>query len=142
MQKGVSYTKLETDRPDRFQSLRRELGVSSFGINLIVLQPGARGRIHSHERQEEVFLVLEGMLSLGTDGEERDLKVGELARVAPDVRRQLVNRGRTRCAILALGAYGEHEGRDGTAYLSWDAGSGAPPQETPLPEDLPEEELR
>jgi uncharacterized cupin superfamily protein len=39
---------------ERFQSLRRELGVQSFGINLMRLEAGQRGRIHRHERQEEV----------------------------------------------------------------------------------------
>ena len=70
------------------------------------------------------------------------MSAGELVRVAPEVRRQLINRGPARLAILALGAAGEHVGRDGTAYLSWDATEGAPPQETPLPEDLPEGEVR
>ena len=37
---------------ERFQRLREPLGVRSFGINLIRLQPGQRGRIHRHERQE------------------------------------------------------------------------------------------
>lgn len=137
MERGVSYTKLDTSGSDRFVSLRRALGLSSFGMNLILLQPGERGRIHIHREQEEVYLVLEGTLSLAAEGNERDLVVGELARVAPDVRRQLVNRGPARCAILALGGAGEHVGRDGVAYRSWDATEGAPPQEIPLPEDLP-----
>ncbi len=50
---GVSVARLDRSGGKRFQTLRRELGVSSFGINLIALAPGERGRIHSHERQEE-----------------------------------------------------------------------------------------
>ncbi len=142
MTEGVTYAKLETDAPERFVRLRRILGVSSFGINLIVLRPGERGRIHRHGRQEEVYLVLEGTLSLGVEGEERDLEEGEIVRVGPEVRRQLVNRGPGRCAVLALGGDGEHAGRDGIAYVSWEATEGAPPQQTPLPGDLPESERR
>lgn len=142
MQKGVSYAKLEMDGSERFVSLRRALGVTSFGMNLILLEPGARGRIHRHETQEEVYLVLRGTLSLAIEGTERDVIEGELARVAPEVRRQLVNRGPGRLAILALGAAGEHVGRDGTAFVSWEATEGAPPQEIPLPEDLPPAERR
>lgn len=142
MQKGVSYAKLEMDGSERFVSLRRALGVTSFGMNLILLEPGARGRIHRHETQEEVYLVLRGTLSLAIEGTERDVVEGELARVAPEVRRQLVNRGPGRLAILALGAAGEHVGRDGTAFVSWEATEGAPPQEIPLPEDLPPGERR
>ena len=142
MNSGVSYARLEMGGTERFQRLRETLGVTSFGLNLILLQPGQRGRIHLHARQEEVYLVLEGTLSLGVDGVERDLAKGELVRVAPEVRRQLVNRGPGRLAILAIGAAGEHAGRDGTAFTSWDATHGAPPQETPLPADLPPSERR
>ena len=142
MESGISYAKIETGGADRFVSLRQQLGVTSFGMNLILLQPGMRGRIHRHAHQEEVYLVLEGTLSITIEGVERDLGAGELARVAPEVRRQLVNRGPGRLAILALGAAGEHVGRDGTAFVSWDAATGSPPQETPLPEDLPPGEIR
>ncbi len=117
--------------------LRRALGVTAFGMNLIVLQPGQRGRIHRHERQEEVYLVLEGTLTLLIEQEESLLERGELVRVAPDLRRQLVNRSQGRLVLLALGGAGEHAGRDGVAFTSWDSGQGAPPQEVPLPPDLP-----
>ena len=142
MDKGVAYTKLDMSGTDRFVPLRQQLGVTSFGMNLILLHAGARGRIHKHAKQEEVYLVLEGTLSLSIEGVERDMSAGELARIAPEVRRQLINRGPARLAILALGAAGEHVGRDGTAFVSWDAKEGAPPQETPLPEDLPVSERR
>jgi uncharacterized cupin superfamily protein len=137
MEQGVSYAKLEMGGAERFVSLRQMLGVSSFGMNLILLQPGNRGRIHKHERQEEVYIVLEGTLTLAVDSVERDLGPGEIVRVAPEVRRQLINRHPARLAILALGASGEHVGRDGIAYASWDDQIGAPPQQIPLPEDAP-----
>jgi hypothetical protein len=57
--------------------------------------------------------------------------------VAPGVRRQLVNKGSERLAVLALGGANAHDGRDGRAYASWDeTGGGRSPQEVPLPEDL------
>ena len=136
METGVSYSKLDPDTDERFLSLRRELGVTTFGINQILLRPGQRGRIHRHLRQEEVYLVLSGTLTLGIDGEERELTQGEIVRVAPEVRRQLVNRSDADCLLLALGGAVEHVGRDGEAYESWDAEAGAPPQQVPLPSDL------
>ena len=142
MDKGVSYAKLDKSGTERFVPLRQQLGVTSFGMNLILLHAGARGRIHRHAKQEEVYVVLEGTLSLSIEGVERDMGAGELARVAPEVRRQLINRGPDRAVILALGGAGEHVGRDGTAFASWDATEGAPPQDTPLPSDLPPSELR
>lgn len=139
MESGADFTQLNLDTRERFQRLRAELGVSSFGLNLIVLQPGQAGRIHRHERQEEVYLVLEGELSLMLEGEERRVSAGGLVRVAPEVRRQLVNRRPQRLALLALGGSGEHEGRDGQAFASWEATEAAPPQEIPLPADVPVE---
>jgi uncharacterized cupin superfamily protein len=135
---GISFAVLERDTSERFQRLRAELGVSSFGLNLIALEPGQRGRIHAHERQEEVYLVLEGELTLVLDGEERLLGPDQLARVAADVRRQLVNAGSARVVLLALGGSGEHAGRDGVAWEAWEHdGPGRAPAEVPLPADLP-----
>jgi quercetin dioxygenase-like cupin family protein len=142
MQTGTSRTKLDPDGEERFVSLRRALGVTSFGMNQIVLAPRQRGRIHRHERQEEVYLVLEGTLTLLVEGEESTYERGELIRVAPGVRRQLVNRGPGNLHLLAIGGAGEHEGRDGKAWASWDATESASPQEMPLPDDLPASELR
>jgi mannose-6-phosphate isomerase-like protein (cupin superfamily) len=138
MEDGTATTRLQADPEDRFVRLRAELGVSAFGLNQIVLRPGQRGRIHTHERQEEVYLVLEGTLTLVVEGEEQALARGELVRVAPEVRRQLVNRGPERLVLLALGGDGEHRGRDGEAWTDWDSPHSAPPQEVPLPDDLPE----
>jgi uncharacterized cupin superfamily protein len=133
-----TFATLDRDNGERFQTLRKELGVESFGINLIALRPGERGRIHAHEHQEEVYLVLAGELTLGVEGVEHSIRVDGLGRVAPKLRHQLVNAGDEPLVLLALGAAGEHVGRDGSAWESWEqTGPGRPPQEIPLPEDLP-----
>jgi len=139
MDDGVSFAQIDLGSGERFQPLRRELGVSTFGLNLILLQPGQVGRIHRHEHQEEVYLVLDGELSLLVEGEEHRLARGALARVAPAVRRQLVNRRPQRVVLLALGGATDHTGRDSVAFSSWEATEGAPPQEIPLPADVPVE---
>jgi uncharacterized cupin superfamily protein len=135
----IARSRLDMAAGERFQTLRRELGVESFGINLIRLEPGQRGRIHRHERQEEVYVVLSGELTLLVEGEEHVLGVHDVVRVPPLPRRQLVNRGPEPLRLLALGGAGEHAGRDGHAYTSWDEPlePGRPPQEVPLPDDLP-----
>jgi mannose-6-phosphate isomerase-like protein (cupin superfamily) len=142
MQSGTTRTALQPDAEDRFVALRRHLGVSTFGFNQIILDPGQRGRIHRHLRQEEVYLVLEGRLTLLIEGEETDLAVGELIRVAPELRRQLVNRGPGRLVLLALGGANEHQGRDGEAFAAWTDELGVRPQELPLPADLDSQERR
>jgi uncharacterized cupin superfamily protein len=137
METGVAFASIDPDGEDRFQRLRHELGVSTLGINLIRLRPGECGRIHRHLHQEEVYLVLEGTLTLFAEGEPRELGRGDLARVAPDVRRQLVNRHPEPMLLLALGGAKEHEGRDGRAWSAWDEpGDGRSPQDVPLPENV------
>jgi uncharacterized cupin superfamily protein len=134
----VTFTTLSPGGGERFQSLRRELGIRSFGLNLMTLEPGQRGRVHAHERQEEVYVVLEGELTLVVEQGEHAVPQGGAARVGPRARRQLVNKGPQRLVMLALGGDGEHQGRDGTAWPSWeDEGAGRAPQEVPLPDDLP-----
>ncbi|MEJ7892981.1 MAG: cupin domain-containing protein [Solirubrobacteraceae bacterium] len=102
-----------------------------------MFEPGQRSRIHRHERQEEVYLPLRGELTLILEGtDEHVLGAGDLVRVGPDVRRQLLNRGSDRLELLALGGSGEHEGRDGRAYAAWDEeGAGRSPAEVPFPAD-------
>jgi uncharacterized cupin superfamily protein len=142
METGISTAKLDYESGERFQRLRNDLGVTSFGLNLMLFQPGGRSRVHRHGKQEEVYLVLEGSLTLSVEGEETDYGVGELVRVGPEVRRQLVNRGRKQLALLALGGHGEHEGRDGMAYDSWESDEPKSPADVEFPPNLPEPELR
>jgi quercetin dioxygenase-like cupin family protein len=137
METGIAFAALDPDAEERFLSLRRELGVTSFGMNQILLRPGQRGRIHTHSEQEEVYLVIHGKLTLWVEGERHELGQGRLARVAPGVRRQLANPHREPVLLLALGGANEHVGRDGRAFTSWDDHEGATPQEIPLPEDEP-----
>ena len=138
MQPGVATGRLDLALDERFQRLRADLGIESFGLNLMHLAPGQRGRIHRHERQEEVYVVLEGTLTVDVaEDEPIVLERGGVARVAPEVRRQLVNRGAEPVAVLALGAAGEHQGRDGEAFASWEDDEPRAPQELPLPPDEP-----
>lgn len=142
MQDGTTTARLDPDVGERFLPLRRQLGVTSFGLNQIVLGPGQRGRIHRHRHQEEVYLVLEGRLTLVIETEPTELGQGELIRVAPRLRRQLVNYGPGRVVLLALGGAVEHQGRDGEAFASWDDDSPTSPQDMPMPPDLGPGELR
>ena len=84
--------------------------------------------------------MLEGTLTLLIEGDEpRELRRGDLARVAPDVRRQLVNRHPELAAHPGGGRRRSRtSGRDGRAWESWDeGGEGRPPQEVDLPDDVP-----
>jgi uncharacterized cupin superfamily protein len=136
MTDGLAFAQIDFATEERFLSLRRALGVEAFGLNQLTLQPGQRGRIHRHRAQEEVYLVLAGTLTLVVEGEPHSLEAGELARVPRHVRRQLENRAATPCVLVAIGAAGEHVGRDGEAFASWAETEGRAPQDVPLPGDL------
>ena len=84
-----------------------------------------------------MYLVLSGVLTVVLEGEARELVKDRLLRVAPEVRRQLVNRGSEVCVVVAIGGAGQHVGRDGEAFAGWSESEGRPPQEVPLPDDLP-----
>ncbi|MTD44786.1 cupin domain-containing protein [Conexibacter sp. W3-3-2] len=141
---GLSRTHVDLDDPphERFVPLRRDLGITTFGMNLMTFDPGQQGRIHRHAMQEEVYVVLDGVLDLVVEQETHELRRGDVVRVAPQLRRKLVNRGPDRVVLLALGGSAEHRGRDGEAFPDWDASTPAPPQEIPLPDDLPADERR
>src|SRR5437763_252369 len=120
----VTFATVDLAAGEQFEQLRPLLGVSSFGINLIRLRPRQRLRVHVHERQEEAYVVLEGELTLIVEGEEHRLARGQLSRVGPTTRRQVVNRGPEPLALLVVGASlaNEHQSRDARAWTSWDEG--------------------
>ena len=105
-------------------------------MNLIRLRPRQRGRIHRHERQEEVYVVLEGTLTLEVEGEPHELPARQRAASRPTCAAGSPTAPARRSRVLAIGGAEPHEGRDGVAFASWDDETGASPQEIPLPADL------
>jgi uncharacterized cupin superfamily protein len=137
MEEGVTRTHVDTASRERFTSLRRALGVTSFGANLMSLEPGQRGRIHRHRTQEEVYLVLEGTPTVTVEREPHELGPFDALRVAPALRREVANLGSERALILALGGAHLHEGREGEAFASWDDLVPRLPSELSVPADVP-----
>ena len=132
MSDDVSTTRL--DDSQRANMLGEQLSLRSFGLRQLTLRPGQRNRVHRHRNQEEVYVVLRGTLTIILDDGERSLGAGEVARVAPHVRRQLANRGEETCTLVAIGAAGTHERGDAEAFFDWDDHEPKSPAEVPLPE--------
>jgi mannose-6-phosphate isomerase-like protein (cupin superfamily) len=104
-------------------SLRRAaaaLGVSSFGVSIEELEPGAdEYPEHDHSAdgiggqmfakrpqqlgQEEVYVALRGSGTLEADGERYPIDADHIVRVDPDVKRKIVA-GPDGLRLLALGA--------------------------------------
>ena len=85
---------------------RKSLGVDSFGINVCNLEPGEAIPEHDEQArdQEEVFLTLEGEVTLVADGEEAPLLQGTFARLDPDVTRYIRNDGEQSARVLIVSA--------------------------------------
>lgn len=100
-----SEDQFETYLLGSMAKVRAGLGVASFGIQLMRLGPNEDRypeHDHSHDGQEEVYVVLEGAATLRAGGEEHRLEPGVFARVGPGENRKLVT-GDEGAKILALG---------------------------------------
>jgi uncharacterized cupin superfamily protein len=98
-----------------FRKVRKELGVTAFGVNAIILPPGYTSRRHLHERQEELYFVHRGEVEFAFgDGETQALGPGGFARVDPSTVRSVRNTSDTDEAIyVCVGGAGGYVGRDG-----------------------------
>jgi quercetin dioxygenase-like cupin family protein len=82
--------------------------------NLWRYPPGARGRRHADKAQEEVFVVLEGTLTvdLGEPPERHELERGSVLVVQPGTILQLRNSGADELVLFIYGAPPVREGAD------------------------------
>ena len=86
--------------------VRHGLGVESFGIQVFDMPPNADRypeHDHSHDGQEEVYTVLEGMGILTAGGTDYEMRPGMWARVGPGEKRRW-STGAEGARVLALGA--------------------------------------
>jgi uncharacterized cupin superfamily protein len=111
-----------TIRPEWFvgnreQQLARSLGITQFGVNHVVLEPGACSSLrHWHEAEDEFILVLEGELVLHDDNGEHRLSAGMCAAFPagePNAH-HLCNKGNASARLLAIGT--RHRGREVVHY--------------------------
>lgn len=75
-----------------FKRARAELGVKSFGIQIIDMPPGFDGypeHDHSQDGQEEVYLALRGGGEIEIEGERSPLDQDHMVRVGPGVKRKV-----------------------------------------------------
>jgi quercetin dioxygenase-like cupin family protein len=98
-----------------FRKVRQELGVQAFGVNAVVLPAGYATKKHYHERQEELYLVLDGEVEFTFgDGGSITLGRGGMVRVEPHTVRALRNTSPDdEATYFAVGAADGYVGRDG-----------------------------
>jgi mannose-6-phosphate isomerase-like protein (cupin superfamily) len=96
-----------------FRKVRRELAVTAFGVNAVVVPPGFASTGHWHDEQEEVYFVHRGRMRMRFgDGSEHVLEPGSLARVDPTTVRSVENIGDEDLVFLCVGGKDGYVGRD------------------------------
>jgi quercetin dioxygenase-like cupin family protein len=96
----------ELERTGGWSLARRTLGCTSFGINLVEIEPNAQ--IPEHDEiardQEEVFLVLDGDATIVIDGTDHVAPAGTFVRLDPEPVRTVRNDGSDRATVLIVSA--------------------------------------
>lgn len=93
-------------RDGKWELARRSLGVTSFGMNLVVIPPG--DSIPEHDEinrdQEEVYIFLSGSPEVVIDGEKLPAPPGTFCRFDPAHKRTVVNTGDEPADLLIVSA--------------------------------------
>jgi mannose-6-phosphate isomerase-like protein (cupin superfamily) len=100
-----------------FRKVRRELDVTAFGINAVVLPAGYATGIHYHDEQEETYFVHRGQVEMRFgDDTAHVLGPGGIARVNAATHRGMRNVGEGEAIVLVAGGKGGYVGRDGHTF--------------------------
>jgi mannose-6-phosphate isomerase-like protein (cupin superfamily) len=96
-----------------FRKIRRELGVTAFGVNAVIYPPGQEGFLHYHDEQDELYFVHQGQASFEVDGEEFELGPGGVVYVESTTPRKINNRTDEQLVLLIVGGKDGYVARDG-----------------------------
>lgn len=110
---GYAFSSVEELGDGVFRKVRRGLGITAFGANVLVLAPGVVGRPHYHEEQDELYFVHRGRARFDVPGESRELGPGGLVHVESTTPRRVTSVGEEDLVMLVVGAKAGYVGRDG-----------------------------
>ena len=97
-----------------FRKIRAALGVTAFGVNGIVFEPGYEGFLHFHDTQDELYFVHRGRARVEVGGEVRELGEGGLFHAEAKTPRRVSNASETeQLVLLVLGGKDGYVERDG-----------------------------
>jgi mannose-6-phosphate isomerase-like protein (cupin superfamily) len=96
-----------------FRKIRRELGVTAFGVNALIYPPGQEGFLHYHDEQDELYFVHKGRASFEVDGEKFELGPGGVVYVESTTPRKINNETDEELVVLAVGGKDGYVSRDG-----------------------------
>jgi mannose-6-phosphate isomerase-like protein (cupin superfamily) len=110
---AFSYGSIDEMGDGVFRKVRRELGISAFGANVLVLSPGVVGRAHYHEEQDELYFVHRGRARFEVAQDSFELGPGGLVHVESTTPRRVTSIGDEDLVLLVVGAKEGYVGRDG-----------------------------
>jgi quercetin dioxygenase-like cupin family protein len=97
MTADFSVVQLEDIEQERFpesgnlhRKLTEPLGCTEMRVNTVTLEPGEATAPHAHERQEELYIALDGG-HVRVDGTRYEVSAGGVVRLGPDVVRSVRN---------------------------------------------------
>ncbi|WP_435347583.1 cupin domain-containing protein [Haloarchaeobius sp. HRN-SO-5] len=109
----MAYTKASTEDVESVVDeeyggmwfLRDVLDTEALGVTVLELEPGAKGKEHDHSEdgQEEVYVVMDGSVTVDLDGEQVHLSEYEALRLSPDQTRQIHNDGEVPATLVLVG---------------------------------------
>jgi len=116
--KGNGYAVAQLDglgESPGFRKIRKELGVTAFGVNAIVLPPTYETGSHYHDEQEELYFLHSGEIQFTFgDGTTQKLTAGGLAWVDAPTHRKVKNLSDSEEAVyVVVGGKDGYVGRDG-----------------------------
>lgn len=97
-----------------FRKVRKDLGVSAFGVNTLVRPPGYETKWHYHDLQEELYFVHRGAIEMEFgDGSKHRLEEGTFARVDAATIRKIRILGPSDTVYVCVGGKDGYVGHDG-----------------------------
>jgi quercetin dioxygenase-like cupin family protein len=97
-----------------FRKVRHALGVTAFGVNVVVFPPGYEGFRHWHDEQDELYFVHRGRARVEVGDEVRELGEGGLLHVESTMPRLVSNASDSEdLVLLIVGGKDGYVARDG-----------------------------
>jgi mannose-6-phosphate isomerase-like protein (cupin superfamily) len=96
-----------------FRKVRTALGVTAFGVNVVVYPPRFDGFLHYHDLQDELYFVHRGRVTVEVAGETRELGEGGLFHAEAETPRRVSNPFDEDAVLYVVGGRGGYVERDG-----------------------------
>jgi len=85
-----------TDKPDLMESIR--------GVSRITIPPGEANEVHTHEAEEQIYVVLRGRGDVQVGDETREAEAGDVVYLPARLPHGFRNTSGKTCVLLNVGA--------------------------------------